>query len=208
MEQEQGTNVDFDPTKHCRTLDGRLAKVLFISPVPFSGGETLVVEIEGQALLYFADGRYFRENWSTDSSLVNVPKPRHHAEVVKRYFDEDDLVAERLFSFYVERCMNLDVTHEGYPNPATFLARLYIDNDAELLEKVLALRRKDGTINPERLRLAFHKAGMKVDDWAYEFHIDPPEGCEGRALPLEATQRLMVDWCMLAMIYGPKEKSK
>lgn len=115
---------------------------------------------------------------------------------------------DRAFKFYVERCMNLDVTHEGYPNPATFLARLYIDNDAELLEKVLALRRKDGTINPERLRLASHKAGVKIDDWAYKYHIDPPEGCEGRALPLEATQRLMVDWCMLAMIYGPEEKSK
>lgn len=115
---------------------------------------------------------------------------------------------ERAFSFYVERCMNLDVTHEGYPNPATFLARLYIDNDAELLEKVLALRRKNGTINPERLRLAFHKAGMKVDDWAYEFRIDPPEGCEAWGLPLEAFQRLVVDWVLLSRIYGPKEKSK
>lgn len=115
---------------------------------------------------------------------------------------------ERAFSFYVERCMNLDVTHEGYPNPATFLARLYIDNDAELLEKVLALRRKNGTINPERLRLAFHNARMTTDGWAYEFRIDPPEGCEAWGMPLEAKQRLAVDWCLLAMIYGPKEKSK
>lgn len=97
MEQEQGTNVDFDPTKHCRILDGRLAKVLFISPVPFSEGETLV-EVEGQALLYFADGRYYIGDTGSDNKLINVPKPRHHAEIVKRYFDEDDLVAERLVS--------------------------------------------------------------------------------------------------------------
>lgn len=98
MEQDQENKGNFDPSKHFRTMDGRPAKLLLISPVPFSGGETLVVEIEGQALLYFADGRYFRENWSTDSSLVNVPKPRHHAEVAKRYFDEEDLLVETMVS--------------------------------------------------------------------------------------------------------------
>lgn len=98
MEQEQGTNVDFDPTKHCRTLDGRLAKVLFISPVPFSEGETLVVEVEGQALLYFADGRYYIGDTGSDNKLINVPKPRHHAEVAKRYFDEEDLLVETMVS--------------------------------------------------------------------------------------------------------------
>lgn len=130
QEQDQGSNANFDPNKHFRTMDGRPAKLLFISPVPFMGGETLVVEIEGQALLYFADGRYYTENWCNDSTLVNVPKPRHHAEIAKRYFDEDCLIAERLVSDVVsKRWMRV---HEPRWDPADSY-RLVTDNGTVIM---------------------------------------------------------------------------
>jgi hypothetical protein len=69
-----------------------------------------------------------------------------------------------------------DHSYEGFVNAATFLAWFYIKNDQKCLNAVTSQRRKNGTINPEKIRKMFYQYKLKVDDWAFEHPIKPPEG--------------------------------
>lgn len=83
-----------------------------------------------------------------------------------------------------------DVSHQGFSNAATFLAVLYLKNDAKALAEVIALQRKDGTVNPDKLNKLFYRNGFTIDAWAYESPIKTPEALEGVQFRL----RNSIDW--------------
>lgn len=68
-----------------------------------------------------------------------------------------------------------DTTLQGFSNSATYLAHLYIMNDKMALAACRVARRKDGTINPNKVLKAFKASKLHVDDWAMELPDCIPE---------------------------------
>lgn len=76
---------------------------------------------------------------------------------------------------------------QGYANPATYVAHNFLNTDAKHHNAVLAMARKDGTINPERLKNYFYKQrDFMLPDWVqygegfpehreYSYYPDWPE---------------------------------
>lgn len=93
---------------------------------------------------------------------------------VTQPFSWQELRDQRLAVFEA-KLWNVDTTHQGFSNAATFLVHLYLNQDARILAQVHTLRRKDGTINPVRLKKLFFKCRLKVDDWAFEPPLEVPD---------------------------------
>lgn len=89
-------------------------------------------------------------------------------------FSPNELRQQR-WAAWEARCLAADTRHQGWSNTATFLAHLYLTNEARLVQPIRALRRKDGSINPNRLAKLFHDARLAVDPWALEPPIEVPE---------------------------------
>lgn len=92
-------------------------------------------------------------------------------------------------------------THEGWCNPATWVVALNIKNDLPTARAVYALRRKDGTRNPMRLRKTFWDHFRKrevVEPWMLEPPIDIPARFKNWAMP-EVQRRLAVDWAEIEL---------
>jgi len=69
-----------------------------------------------------------------------------------------------------------DHTYEGFTNPVTYLAWLYIQQDNKHMTAVEQLLRKDDTINPKRLA-SYGKRYIEIDeDW--QFHPDFDNHCK------------------------------
>ena len=123
----------------------------------------------GEATRNFIDGGYM--------ALVEKG-PGSFIPGVSRPYSEREIKAQR-FDAFLER---LDAAtqpdklkHQGYSNAATFLAVTYLRNDHRFAEQMVPqLRRKDGSLNPERVRKAFSTLGLRVDGWATESPIDVP----------------------------------
>ena len=69
---------------------------------------------------------------------------------------------------------------EGWANAATFLAHTYITQSRAACTAVERIRRRDGRINPDKLRDLFEALTSRevippVDDWALEPALDIPE---------------------------------
>lgn len=95
---------------------------------------------------------------------------------VSRPYSEREIKAQRFVAFLarLDAATQPDkLKHQGYSNAATFLAVTYLRNDPRFAEQMVPqLRRKDGSLNPERVRKAFSTLGLRVDKWAYESPID------------------------------------
>lgn len=91
-------------------------------------------------------------------------------------FTEDELRKQR-FDTFVARVRAVDQRHQGYSNAATFLAVLYLRNHSGFMRHILPdLQRKDGTVNPDRLRSMFYSLKLTIDAWAQACPIElPPE---------------------------------
>lgn len=105
----------------------------------------------------------------------------------------------------VARIVALNRTHQGYSNPATFLAALYLGNDRRARERLPHMQRKDGTINPEKVRKLFFEVGLKVDDWAFEPTLDIPREFAGWRLGTEVLYA--VDWSEVAADFAAERKA-
>lgn len=66
-----------------------------------------------------------------------------------------------------KKFMATDHTYEGYTNRPTYLAALYLRADGKHNPAIRAMVRKDGSINPNRVRKYFYGAKLKIDDWAW-----------------------------------------
>jgi len=63
-----------------------------------------------------------------------------------------------------------DHTYEGFTNPVTYLAWLYIQQDNKHMKAAEQLLRKDDTINPNRLA-SYGKRYIEIDE-GWEYHPD------------------------------------
>lgn len=95
-----------------------------------------------------------------------------------------------------QRWKALDHTHQGWSNPPTFLAQLYLDNDSRHQGAVLGMVRKDGSINPTRLATYFRRSGLHIDGWSW--YPDP--------FPQHYRYRYRVNWSEIAVFFANKAK--
>lgn len=84
-----------------------------------------------------------------------------------------------------KRFAEMDHRYEGFKNPATYLAHLYLRTDAKHHQAVLGMIRSNFTINPTRLGNYFRKEGLKIDDWAWVPEGFPPHHEFSRAVAWE-----------------------
>lgn len=106
-------------------------------------------------------------------------------------FSEEELKKQR-WDAYVVRAHLHDLTHQGYSNPATFLAALYLDQSTAFRAQLPDMWRKDGTVNADKVRKAFGQLGMTIDPWAYECPVEAPEEFQHHINPIRA--KLNVNW--------------
>lgn len=66
----------FDPTKPCKTRDGRTARVLGHGLELDGKDESIVALVDGDIEVYFEDGRYIASEDSNNYDLVNLPTER------------------------------------------------------------------------------------------------------------------------------------
>lgn len=76
----------------------------------------------------------------------------------------------------------LDQSFEGFANAATYLAWLYLNNEPRFHNWLQGNRRKDGSVNPNKVQKEFLRMGIEIDDWASqpiisteEFKAPPPK---------------------------------
>lgn len=95
-----------------------------------------------------------------------------------------------------------DYTHEGFKNPATFLAVTYLRNDGKAHIKLRELRRKsDGGLHPKKVQKLFQALGMKVDAWAYGPKVEAPQNlywCHKAPWESWLAAKTCVDWGQVA----------
>lgn len=84
----------------------------------------------------------------------------------------DELRKER-YDQFVSKALAHDTSHQGFTNPATYLAYLYLNNDKDFSTWVKRNVRKNGTVNPSKVEKYFG-ARHKVDSWAFECPIGVP----------------------------------
>lgn len=92
-------------------------------------------------------------------------------------------------------------THEGWSNPATWVVALSLKNDSACARAAYALRRRDGTRNPLRLRKVFWDHFRKkevIEPWMLEPPIDIPDKFARWAMP-EVTCCLAVNWAEIEL---------
>jgi len=93
--------------------------------------------------------------------------------------------------------------HEGFVNSATWLACFLLSQDTRTSGYVSQLRRKDGTINPDKMRKLFSDFQLKLEEWVSEPHIEIPEDLRRIHLP-DKDRRLGVDWQEVAEEFALK----
>ena len=78
---------------------------------------------------------------------------------------------------YINKLKRFRASHpfEGFTNGATYLATLYLSNDFKAYSALKTMRRKDGTLNANKVKKLFYQRGLSVDDWALELELDPPQ---------------------------------
>lgn len=109
-------------------------------------------------------------------------------------FSERELKEQR-WQAWIAKCLGHDYTHEGWSNTATWCANLALTNDRKAMDRVYALRRKDGSINPDRLAKLFYEAKLSVDPEFFEPVFDPPESW---AKPNCVIKLRQIDWQEIA----------
>lgn len=122
---------------------------------------------------------------------LGVDRPKASYEV----FGEELLAFRRKVVIAVENKMA--ARYQGFKNPATFLADLYLNNSHQFMNSVLpTLWRKDGSVNPLKLMKAFKTLGLVIDEWATAVPIEVPEKFKRASFAAEIAP-LKVDWLEL-----------
>lgn len=119
-----------------------------------------------------ATGRIHRH--SSDSSSISILKRNTSILPGVDYmlFDQEwDQIDTAITEWYALR---FDDSYQGFCNPATYLAHLYLNNESTFHRMLPSLWRKDGTINPEKVKKAFKTLKLKIDEWAYECRFTAP----------------------------------
>lgn len=106
-------------------------------------------------------------------------------------FTPDELRHQRWQAF-VQKLEHLDLSHQGFCNPATFLAWLYLNQEPAAHAALRGYVRKNGTINPNRVEKLFRQLKLTVDPWAFECPLDMPAEFSKHLNP--AARRQRVDW--------------
>ena len=88
-------------------------------------------------------------------------------------FSEKELQGQRLDAWR-QKWADHDRTHQGYSNAATFCAWVQLQNNSSCLDQLHRMRRKDGTINPDKVAKLFRDSRFTVDAWALDCCIDIP----------------------------------
>ena len=97
-------------------------------------------------------------------------------------FTPEELRQQR-FEAYKAKLAAVDQSHEGWTNAATWMAHLYLTQESAFHGWLKQNRRKDGTVNVNKLRKLFSQSGIKLDAWVLEAPIDPPAEFVGYAHP-------------------------
>lgn len=139
------------------------------------------------------DGRNAESAWMCPiEHLTLVSKGPGRVELgVTHPFSQDELREQR-WEAYVEAAHAADLTHQEFCNQATFMAHLYLDQDTRFRKELPSLWRKDGTVNPDKVRKAFHRLGLQVDPEVFECPVEAPE--EFRLRPNPIAGKLNIDW--------------
>ena len=88
-------------------------------------------------------------------------------------FTEDELREQR-YEALVAKVAAFDIRHQGFSNPATFIAATHLEQDPRFHARLPSLRRKDGTVNADKIRSAFLGLKHQVDSWAFACPFDVP----------------------------------
>lgn len=110
-------------------------------------------------------------------------------------FSKQELREQRWDSF-VSKVQAVDLQHVGFKNGATFMAWMYLDQEAKVHAALPRLRRKDGTIHPNKLNKLFRQCKFQIDEWAFKCPLDLPEEFKHRPNPVKDRQAL--DWTEVA----------
>jgi hypothetical protein len=87
---------------------------------------------------------------------------------------------------------NTDTRHQGFVNIASFLAHLHISQERRFFDTVFGMRRKDGSVNPDKIRKLYSQnfLALRIDDYAHECPIDIPDEFIGWASRVKQS----IDW--------------
>lgn len=88
-------------------------------------------------------------------------------------FNEDELRQQR-WAALLFKLKAADNRTEGYCNPATHLAALLLRNDSSAVRQLEGMRRKDGTVNVNKVRGVFRQCRLELDPWVFAPKLDIP----------------------------------
>ena len=95
-----------------------------------------------------------------------------------------------------ERFARREHAHQGWSNPPTFLAQLYLNTESRHRSAMMGMVRRDGSINSSRLQTYFQKSGLHIDDWSWF-----PE-----TFPESLRYRYRVNWAEIATFFADKAR--
>lgn len=110
-------------------------------------------------------------------------------------FSKRELYEQRLEAFDAKIKATV-VKWEGWDNAATHQTFLALNTTEEASRRVNAIRRKDGSVNINKLRDIFYQMGLSVADWALEPIIDVPSEFKFEIARRGWCQR--IDWDSIA----------
>lgn len=129
-------------------------------------------KVGGQDWVYLTSyGTYSSYHPGKCFEVIKVGNGEPPVEGVDYVLTEDEYRQRRYIAF----TNTLSFEYEGWCNAASYLAHLYLNNERTFHNMLPQLRRKDGTINPDKVKKAFHQLKLKIDDWAYECPRECPE---------------------------------
>lgn len=146
---------------------------------------------------------YVTEFTHRDYARLIAKGPGRYIDGVSLPYSQRELDTQEFEALKAKALKTLDErgTHEGWCNVATWAVALNLKNDRPTARAVYALRRKDGTRNPMRLRKTFWDHFRKrevVEPWMLEPPIDIPARFKHWAMP-EVQRRLAVDWAEIEL---------
>lgn len=133
--------------------------------------------------------------WGSTENLANlrlVQRGEGRVELgVTHPWTQTELQEQRWVVF-VDLARGVSLTHEGFSNAATYLAWLYLNQEPRAHQSLKGFVRKDGSLNPNRVRKLFSDMRLRVDDWAYACPIEVPVEFAHRPNPVAHLQQ--VNW--------------
>lgn len=115
-------------------------------------------------------------------------------------FSEEELYYQRRQAF-LAKVEAHDIRHQGFSNPATWAAALYIDNDERAYNYMRQKVRANGTVNPKSVEKCMQLYRLKVDDWTLECPLHIPEEFKGMGPMTDFVRRMHINWDELAKYY-------